>query len=56
MLLSIATFPMFLTSFYLALSNRLVAHRRLSKWICTGWMYVSITGVVVYFMIHVISW
>ncbi len=55
-LLSVVTFPMILTSFYLGLSNRLVAHRRLSKWTWAGWMYVSITGVVVYFMLHVIRW
>jgi len=40
----------------LGLSNRLVAHRRLSKWTWAGWMYVSVTGVVIYFMLHVIRW
>ncbi len=55
-MLSMVTFPMILTSFYLGLSNRLVAHRRLSKWTWAGWMYVSVTGIVVYFMLHVIRW
>ncbi len=55
-LLSVVTFPMILTSLYLGLSNRLVTHRRLSKWTWAGWMYVSVTGVVVYFMLHVIRW
>ncbi len=55
-LLSIVTFPMILTSVYLGLSNRLVAHRRLSRWTWAGWMYVSLTGVLVYFMLHVIRW
>ncbi len=55
-LLSVVTFPMILTSFYLGLSNRLAIHRRLSKWTWAGWMYVSVTGVVVYFMLHVIRW
>ncbi len=55
-LLSVVTFPMILTSFYLGLSNRLVTHRRLSRWTWAGWMYVSVTGVVVYFMLHVIRW
>ncbi len=55
-LLSMVTFPMILTSFYLGLSNRIEAHRRLSKWTWAGWMYVSITGVVVYLMLHVILW
>ena len=55
-LLSVVTFPMILTSFYLGLSNRLAAHRRLSPWTWGAWMYVSVTGVTVYFMLHVIRW
>ena len=55
-LLSALTFPMILTSFYLGLSNRLLTHRRLSRWTWAGWMYVSVTGVVVYFMLYVIRW
>jgi len=55
-LLSVVTFPMILTSFYLGLSNRISTHRRLSRWTWAGWMYVSVTGVGVYFMLHVIRW
>lgn len=54
--LSVVTFPMILTSFYLGLTNRIAKHRRLSKWTWAGWMYVAVTGVVVYFMLHVIRW
>ncbi|MFP8874812.1 MAG: DUF420 domain-containing protein [Myxococcota bacterium] len=54
--LSMVTFPMILTSFYLGLTDRIETHRRLSKWTWAGWFYVSITGVVVYFMLHVIHW
>ncbi len=55
-LLSMVTFPMILTSFYLGLSNRLAAHRRLSKWTWAAWMYVSVTGIAVYVMLHVVRW
>jgi putative membrane protein len=55
-LLSMLTFPMILTSFYLGLTDRIATHRRVSKWTWAGWMYVSVTGVVVYFMLHVIRW
>jgi putative membrane protein len=55
-LLSVVTFPMILTSFYLGLSDRIEIHRRLSRWTWAGWMYVSTTGVAVYFMLHVIRW
>ena len=54
--LSMVPFPMILTSLYLGLTNRLETHRRLSKWTWTGWMYVSVTGVVIYFMLHEIGW
>ncbi len=54
--LSMVTFPMILTSLYLGLSNRIAAHRRLSKWTWAGWVYVSVTGVLVYLMLHVIRW
>ena len=54
--LSVVTFPMILTSFYLGLTDRLTTHRRLSKWTWAGWMYVAVTGVLVYLMLHVIRW
>ena len=54
--LSMVTFPMILTSLYLGLSDRIAAHRRLSKWTWAGWLYVSVTGVGVYLMLHVIRW
>ena len=54
--LSVATFPMILTSLYLSLSDRLATHRRLSRWTWAGWMYVSVSGVSVYLMLHVVHW
>ncbi len=54
--LSMVTFPMILTSLYLGLSNRIATHRRLSRWTWAGWMYVSVTGVMVFSMLHVIRW
>ncbi len=52
-LLSMVTFPMILTSFYLGLSDRIETHRRLSKWTWAAWMYVSVTGVAIYLMLYV---
>lgn len=54
--LSIIVFPMILTSLYLALSGRIDTHKRFSKWTWAGWMYVSVTGVLVYLMLHVVDW
>ncbi len=37
---------------YLGLRDRRVPHRRLAKWTYPIWLYVSITGVVVYVMLY----
>jgi len=51
-LLSIVMLPMILTTFYLATRERFVAHRRLARWTLPIWLYVSVTGVVIYFMLR----
>jgi putative membrane protein len=43
--------PMVLLSVYFALSNQIPRHRRIARWTFPVWLYVAITGVVVYFMI-----
>ena len=54
--LSIVVLPMILTSVYLALTERFAMHKRFSRWTWGGWMYVSVTGVLVYLMLHVFEW
>ena len=51
-LLSIVMLPMILTTFYLATRERFVAHKRLARWTLPIWLYVSVTGVVIYFMLR----
>lgn len=51
-LLSIVALPMVLTTFYLSLSGRLALHKKLARITFPVWLYVSITGVIVYFMLH----
>ena len=34
------------------LNNRIDAHRRLARWTLPIWLYVSVTGVVVYWMLY----
>lgn len=46
--LSACVVPMILTSLYLSLSGRLAAHRRVSKWTFPIWLYVSVTGVLIF--------
>lgn len=43
--------PLALTSAWLGLSNRLVWHKRIARVTLPIWLYVSITGVVVYFFL-----
>lgn len=51
-LLSIAMLPMILATFYLAARRRFSVHKRLARWTLPVWLYVSITGVVIYFMLR----
>jgi len=51
-LLSIVMLPMILTTFYLAARERFNTHKRLARWTLPIWLYVSVTGVVIYFMLR----
>ena len=48
MLLAVAMLPMIFTALYLAWHRRFAAHRRLARWTWPIWLYVSLTGVMVY--------
>jgi putative membrane protein len=49
-LLSIIALPMILITFFLSLTGRFPAHRKLARYTYPIWLYVSITGVIVYWM------
>ena len=51
-LLSITALPIVLITFFLSLSGRFAQHKRLARWTFPLWLYVSVTGVVVYLMLH----
>ncbi len=51
-LFSIAVVPFVLMAFYYALTDQIVKHRKMVKYTFPVWLYVSITGVIVYFMIE----
>lgn len=50
--LAITVVPLVLRTLYLATRNRLVEHRRIAKITFPIWLYVSVTGVVVYCMLY----
>jgi putative membrane protein len=48
-----ATVPFLaIASIYLGVRDRRIAHRRLAQWTFPIWLYVSITGVIVYWMLY----
>ena len=50
-LLSVVALPMVLTTFFFSLSGRIQQHRRIARFTLPIWLYVSVTGVVVYYML-----
>lgn len=50
--LSIVVFPMILTTFYLSLRERFSTHKKLARWTLPLWLYVSVTGVIIYLMLR----
>ncbi len=51
-LLSMVVVPLVLLSFYYSLTGKIEFHKKIVKWTFPIWLYVSVTGVVVYFMIR----
>ncbi len=51
-LLSVLALPIVLITFFLSLSGRFRQHKKLARWTFPLWLYVSVTGVVVYLMLH----
>jgi len=49
--LSVVALPMILITFFLSLTGRFPAHRRLARFTFPVWLYVSVTGVIVYAML-----
>jgi putative membrane protein len=48
--LSTVALPLILITFFLSLTGRFHAHKRLARWTFPIWLYVSVTGVIVYMM------
>lgn len=50
-LLAAVVVPLVLFAIYFALSNQIGKHKKMVKWTYPIWLYVAVTGVVVYLMI-----
>lgn len=51
--LAVLNLPMIIMTVLPALKNRFDKHRRMSKWTVPIWIYVSVTGIIVYLMCYV---
>jgi putative membrane protein len=51
--LAMVNLPLVLRTLYLAWRQRFDSHRRLARWTLPIWLYVSVTGVIVYVMLYV---
>jgi putative membrane protein len=51
-LLAVIALPMVLTTFFFSLSGRIPMHRKIARWTFPIWLYVSVTGVITYVMLH----
>ncbi len=52
MLLAMAVVPLVLVTLRFAYKKRFVKHRALARWTFPIWLYVSVTGVVVYVVLY----
>lgn len=51
-ILSAFVVPLVLTSYFFAFSGKFSTHRKVSKWTFPIWLYVSVTGVVIFFILN----
>jgi uncharacterized membrane protein YozB (DUF420 family) len=50
--LAVAIVPMILITLSRALRNRFDQHKRIARWTWPLWMYVSVTGVIIYLLLY----
>ncbi len=51
-LLAIVILPLVLVTLRFALKERFETHKKIARWTWPLWMYVSVTGVIIYFLLY----
>ncbi len=51
-ILAVVIVPLIVITLYRGLRERFDKHRRIARWTYPLWLYVNITGVIVYFMLY----
>jgi putative membrane protein len=54
--LAAAIVPLVLVTLWRALRKRFDRHRAIARWTLPIWLYVSVTGVIVYWMLYRMTW
>lgn len=54
-LLSVIVLPMVLLTFYFAAAKKWNAHRAIARWTWPSWLYVSVTGVLVFIFLRFLN-
>lgn len=54
-LLTTVALPMILTTFFFALTGRFAAHKRIARFTFPAWLYVSVTGVLIFLLLKMFS-
>lgn len=54
-ILSVFVLPLILTTFFFSLSGKLSRHRRIAKITYPVWLYVSVTGVLIFLMLKIFN-
>jgi uncharacterized membrane protein YozB (DUF420 family) len=51
-ILAVVIVPLILTTLYRASRGRFERHKKIARWTLPLWFYVSVTGVIVYWMLY----
>ncbi|RKU14459.1 DUF420 domain-containing protein [Candidatus Poribacteria bacterium] len=51
-ILAASILPLALITLYFALRKRFTKHQRIARWTLPIWLYVSVTGIIVYWMLY----
>ena len=51
-ILAVAIVPLIIVTLYRAARGDFIKHRRIARWTLPLWLYVSVTGVIVYLMLY----
>jgi uncharacterized membrane protein YozB (DUF420 family) len=52
-ILAIVSLPLVIVTVTFALRSRFASHRRIAKWTYPIWLYVSVTGVIIYWLLYI---